>query len=63
MNQVDTDHYTRDVLKLGINLALANSRAAILTVNTEVISETSLTDVSSIHSRNYLKDFTESIQY
>jgi hypothetical protein len=62
MSAADSGQYVRDALRLGIDLAPANSRIAILTVNMAVVSEISLTDISSTVGRNRLNVFINNIQ-
>ena len=62
MEQTDSSRYVRDALKLGIDLAPENSRVAIIAVNTAVVSETDLTDVSTKEGRDHLKGYVDRLQ-
>jgi len=62
MEQTDSEHFVRDALKLGIDLAPENSRVAIVAVSDRVVFETGLTDVSRPYGRHYLKEHVRRLQ-
>jgi len=57
VDTTDSGQYIKDALKLGVDLAPANSRVAVVAFNYEIISETELTDVSVKEGREFLKGY------
>jgi len=58
----DSGQYAKDALKLGIDLAPSNSRVAVIAVNSAVVSETDLIDVSVKEGRDRLKRYVDQLE-
>ena len=58
----DSENYISDALKLGIDLASANSRIGLVAVNNEVVSELPLISVSLQEERRIGKDLIDSLR-